>query len=56
MPETKWPTHCEHDILFVCGVKCEEISKEDEARLAHLGFYPNEDDETSYISTRFGSC
>ena len=53
--ETKYPTHCEHDVLFVFGVD-KEISEEDTRRLKELGFFKNEDYDNSWKSYRFGSC
>jgi hypothetical protein len=53
-PEQKWPTHCEHDVLYVCHVDEEDVSAEDIARLDELGFFPNE--EGGFQSFRFGSC
>lgn len=50
----RWPTHCEHDTLYVC-VKPDLVSQEDLALLEELDFIP--DDETDlFLSFRFGSC
>lgn len=54
--ENKWPTHCEHDVLHVCGVNNEEVTDEDLKRLDELGFFPDEDWEGGFMSYRFGSC
>jgi len=32
------PTHCEHDILTICGIRPCDVSDEDKARLKGLGF------------------
>jgi len=48
----KYPTICEHDILYVC-VEEEMVSEEDVKELDELGFFPHEDGFASY---RFGSC
>ena len=53
-PEERWPTHCEHDVLYVCHVEPEDVSEEDMKRLDELGFFPN--DELGFQSYRFGSC
>ena len=51
----KYPTHCEHDILYVCGIDPSEVSDEHTKRLARLGFFV--DDECDcFASFRFGSC
>ena len=46
------PTHCEHDILYVC-ISPSLVSDEDKAKLKELGF--SEDDE-NFSSYRFGSA
>ena len=51
--DTKWPTHCEHDILYVC-VAPDKVSKEDKAELDRLGFDLNEEHDC-FSSYRFGS-
>ena len=53
-PEEKWPTACEHDVLYVCSVEAEDVSEEDTKRLDQLGFIPSEDG--GFMSFRFGSC
>jgi len=53
-PEQKWPTHCEHDVLYVCHIDEEDVSEEDTKRLDELGFHPSE--EGGFQSYRFGSC
>lgn len=55
----KYPTHCEHDELVVCGIKPSAVSAEDKGRLDELGFIvsTDEDDEDAYfLSFRFGSA
>lgn len=50
----RWPTHCEHDTLYV-NIRYSEVSDEDRITLADLGF--NEDsDNDGFISYRYGSC
>ena len=53
--ETKYPTQCEHEVLYVFGVD-KEMSEEDTKRLEELGFSPNENYDNSWKSYRFGSC
>jgi len=47
------PTHCEHDTLYVM-ISPAEVSAEDRATLAELGFHAGE--ELSFYSFRFGSA
>ena len=52
----RWPTHCEHDCLYVhAGIDPDEVSEKDIKRLEELGF-EEDDDGTCFISFRFGSC
>ena len=50
-----YPTHCEHDTLYICGIEWDEISKNDQEALKSLGFLFSESDD-SIISYRFGSA
>lgn len=50
----KYPTACEHDILYV-RVDPEDVSTEDKDVLDSLGFHPSEDNEGLFESYRFGS-
>ena len=43
--DKKYPTHCEHDILYVWGVDMEKIPFEKVKRLIELGFVPGMDDD-----------
>ncbi len=59
--DVKYPTHCEHDSLYVHGYDPEKMSEEDLARLDELGFfYKDEDgdrlDHEGFQSYRYGSC
>lgn len=51
----KWPTHCEHDVLYIMGVGKEEVSEEDQKRLDELGFLWDES-EDGWFSFKFGSA
>jgi hypothetical protein len=51
----RWPTHCEHDELWIMGVDRADVSDEDHALLDVLGFQWDEADD-SYKSFRFGSA
>ena len=50
----KYPTHCEHDVLYVPGVPYDSVSDEDKKRLSELGFEKSEFE--GFQSFRFGSC
>ena len=50
----RWPTHCEHDYLYVL-IKPHLVSEEDLERLDELGFSPDEE-EDCFISYKFGSA
>ena len=52
----KFPTHCEHDELWILGnYDPERMSAEDVEKLSDLGFYYSEDDE-AFKSYFFGSA
>jgi hypothetical protein len=48
------PTHCEHDVLYVC-IDPERVSEEDKKRLEGLGFHANTSLD-NFESFRFGSA
>ena len=50
-----YPTHCEHDVLYVIGDAFLNISDEDKTQLDKLGFLFS-DDEEHWYSYRYGSC
>lgn len=51
----KYPTHCEHDIMIICGIEPESVSEDDKLELDKLGFVASKEYE-SFVSTRFGSA
>lgn len=54
-PNTYNPTHCEHDVLCVVGVRKDQVFPEDLSRLKALSFtWDTEFD--SFSSYRFGSA
>lgn len=53
MPNTKWPTHCEHDVLLVLAP--EGLTKEDREEVERLSFNWDESRE-GWRSYRFGSA
>ena len=48
----KYPTHCEHDTLYICGIDPEDVSVEDIKKLDELGFFVVDD---GFQSFRFDS-
>ena len=55
---SKYPTHCEHDVMIFVGIDPEEVSDADKSRLDDLGVIvgsPFGGDDTFY-SYRFGSA
>lgn len=51
----KFPTHCEHDIMYIFPNNPEGFTEEEVAELDKLGWHWDEDDE-SWQSFKFGSC
>jgi len=49
------PTHCEHDVLTICGIDPSIVSDEDKKELDHLGFFVD-DDEECFRSYKYGSA
>lgn len=52
--DEKFPTHCEHDILYVWGVDFDKIPLEDVLRLYELGFIPGGDYDCEAIDEVIG--
>lgn len=51
------PTHCEHDILTICGIEPEKVSDEDKEKLNKLGFFVGDEyGEEAFHSFRYGSA
>ena len=50
-----YPTHCEHDTLYIMEVSRDMVSSEDHAKLDELGFLWS-DGEGCYMSFRYGSA
>ena len=50
-----YPTHCEHDVMYIAGITEDEVSPEDIKLLDELGFIWSEDDD-SFISFKYGSA
>jgi len=52
-----YPTHCEHDIMIICGISPADVSEEDKKKLDDLGFHTtHEYGEEQFASFRFGSA
>jgi hypothetical protein len=49
------PTHCEHDVLWICGIDPSTVSEEDVQKLDELGFHIDESDDC-FKSYRYGSA
>lgn len=50
----QWPTHCEHDVMYVC-IHPAEVSPQDIRELDDLGFFVDSDEE-GFMSYKFGSA
>jgi uncharacterized protein CbrC (UPF0167 family) len=53
--QTKWPTHCEHDVLMICDVGRDTMSAADQDYVEERGFLWSDEHEC-WISFRFGSA
>jgi carbonic anhydrase len=51
--DPKFPTHCEHDVMWVVGINPADVSEEDIKELDTLGFHAFAE---CFESNRFGSC
>ena len=51
----EWPTHCEHDVLFICDIDYADVSDEDKKELEELGFFEDENDG-GFMSFKYGSA
>ena len=51
-----YPTHCEHDQLYICGdYDPEKMDPDDVKKLDELGFFWSDSDD-GFISYKYGSC
>lgn len=50
-----YPTHCEHDVLYICGIDPDDVSIEDKEKLDELGFFISEEYEC-FMSFKYGSA
>ena len=44
-PDAKYPTACEHDVLYVCSIDFNKITANDIHTLSELGFFPGSDED-----------
>lgn len=52
-----FPTHCEHDVMYIAGIDPEDVSEEDIAKLDELGFIiSDESGENGFQSYKYGSA
>jgi hypothetical protein len=54
--DTRYPTHCEHDVLLFPSVKWADVSEADQNRLDELGCTELSEYDGCVCSYRFGSC
>lgn len=54
-PQDRYPTHCEHDVLYVKGPSRQKI-REDDAKRIHALSFSWDIDTGMWRSIRFGSC
>lgn len=52
----QFPTHCEHDVMWIMGVTNDEVSDADRERLGTLGFFWSDSDGGAWKSFKFGSA
>ena len=50
-----YPTHCEHDVMYICGIEADQVSDEDKDELDRLGFLVDEEDG-GFMSFKYGSA
>jgi len=48
-----YPTHCEHDCLWICGIDPTVVSEEDVKKLDELSFFI---EDSCFKSYRYGSA
>ena len=52
-----YPTHCEHDVLTICGIEPSDVSEEDTDKLDKLGFFvSDEHGDDAFMSYKYGSA
>lgn len=51
----KYPTVCEHDEMWICGINPDDVTLEDKEKLKGLGFFVDEY-QKQFKSYRYGSA
>jgi len=51
----QFPTHCEHDVMWIIGIEPKMVSEEDTVELKRLGFSIDQSDDC-FKSYYFGSA
>jgi hypothetical protein len=51
-----YPTHCEQDVMYICGIEPDMVTVEDKEELNALGFIVSEDGDDGFISFKYGSA
>jgi len=54
--DPKYPTCCEHDELYICGIQPSMVTDNDKKKLDELGFFVSESEEDVFMSFRYGSA
>jgi hypothetical protein len=52
------PTHCEHDVMYICGIDPSDVSDADVKTLEELGFFIGDGGggEEQFQSYKYGSA
>jgi hypothetical protein len=50
-----YPTTCEHDIMYICGINSNDVSDDDKIKLEELGF-EIDNDFNQFYSDKYGSA
>ena len=50
----EYPTHCDHDELFICGIDPDKVSTKDKTKLEELGFEIHSN-LNQFYSIKYGS-
>ena len=50
----KYPLHCEHDVLFVCGIDFSIMDHKTIKKLIEFGFIPGIDDDWDTVEAMLG--
>jgi hypothetical protein len=52
-----YPTHCEHDVMYICDIDPQDVSEEDKKTLDELGCFASDElGEEGFQSFKFGSA